>query len=112
MAEIFKDSGISGAYADNEKIDFEGMTTSLQEIIKRVGEGSELEKEINKVDELATQLTVAWKSAESHAAKNKIDEVNAELVTVRADLNRLLEEITRYSNAANEINTGTMKNTD
>ena len=98
----------SGAYADTEKIDYEGLSTSLKNIISKVGEGSELHKEIEKVSELATQLTIAWKSMESQKAKNSIDEVNTELATVRTELNNLLEEVTRYSDAANTINNGTM----
>ncbi len=103
---------MENSYLDSEKSDYEGLKNSLALIVEKVGENSELQKEITKVDDLATELTRVWTSQESRNSKAAIDEVNSELANVRAQLNRLMEELGKYNEAANAINTGTMYKND
>ncbi len=102
------DPGIGGAYSDKEKIDYEGLAASLKLVIAKVNEGSELHKEITKLEELANELVLAWTSEASQKAKSSVEEVNSELINMRTELNNLLAELTKYSDTANAINAGTM----
>ena len=98
--------GSGAAYTDKENIDYEGLKSSLGSILERVSEKSELDNEIQNVANLATELTSAWVSPESTKAKNTIDEVNAELASVRLELANLIEELDKYHDAAKAINDG------
>ena len=99
---------MSNAYADSEKISYEGVGASIKSILTRVDETSELQNEINKVNELANELVRVWTSDASQKAKASIDEVGTELVKVRVELKNLLAELSKYNEAANAINTGTI----
>lgn len=94
-------------YNDKEKLDYEGLVTSLNDINKKVQDGSELQKEINKVNELANELTVAWTSESSKMAREKINDVNDELAKIRLELNNLISELTKYNETANIISNET-----
>ena len=98
--------GSGAAYTDKENIDYEGLKSSLERILERVSEKSELHNEIQNVENLAIELTNAWVSPESTKAKNSIDEVNSELANVRIELANLIEELSRYHDTAKAINDG------
>ena len=99
---------MNNQYADNERISYEGIAKSLKSILDKVGETSELQREIEKVNDLANDLVQVWTSEESRKAKSSIEEVNNQLITARLELNKLIEELNKYNEAANVINTGTM----
>ena len=101
------DGGIGGAYSDKERIDYEGIVTSLRTLLSHVGDGSELVTELNKLEQSSNKLVTVWNSETSLKAKNSIVNVRADLDKVRVELNNLISEINIYNENANAINNGT-----
>ena len=95
-------------YADAEKISYEGIVNSINNLKVSIGEESELSSELSKLEQSCDKLVAVWRSESSLNAKNKILEVKNELAKVNKDLDNLVAEIKSYNDATKTINDGTM----
>lgn len=94
--------------ADSEKIIDGGILEDLRRLSSKIAKGGELDNQIKIIDELSDNLSHAWNSQESIQSKNAIHNVNNELSNLRIEVDNLIEELSRYHIAAENINSNTL----